>query len=416
MSPPAPEVLYVLLDFPIRSERFIAREILALQQLGVTLRVVTLKARPAAEAAEPLEEIQPWRPPPWWSPRLWIGALGALLEQPRRSLRIVALGQRSEAVGDLRSRRRGVQLAVLALYFAHRLRHRPPGVVHAHFASMPTSLALLIAAWLERPFGFSVHASDLYAERLNLTFKMRRASHVLPCSEVAAEDLRRKLARGRPPIFTVHHGLNLDRWPAGPRSPGEPVILGVGRFEPKKGFSHLVEACAVLDAEGVRFRCEIVGAGPEEANLSRRIAEHGLGPRVRLVPWRSPAELRRTYARASVLAVPSIIAADGNRDNIPNVVLEALASGVPVVASALPALERILGPGEAARLIRPGDPRGLADALRQVTGEPEVARKLRGNGLRLVREHFDLKANVLKLRDILVRSSEGEVSTHRSTA
>jgi glycosyltransferase involved in cell wall biosynthesis len=282
-------------------------------------------------------------------------------------------------------------------------------LLHAHFGSAPATVALLLSYWLRCPFGFSVHARDLYAERNALAGKARRASHVISCSEVAAEDLRSRLpAELRSRVELHHHGLDLELWQprhgANERT-DEALILAVGRFEAKKGFAHLVDACAVLARDGFRFRCELIGAGREERRLARRIRRRGLEDRVRIVAWYSPPRLREHYATASVLAVPSVIDADGDRDGIPNVLIEALACGVPVVASSIASLERLLGPARAARLTPPGDGDALAHALRQVCTDAVLARSLAENGRRLVEARFDLRRNARELRARLARSA-----------
>ncbi len=410
-------VVYVLADFPVRSERFVVREIAALHELGVGLRLLTMRPGPGAETAAPEKGPELWRRPPWWSLGLWIPAIGAALRRPRTALRLLTLARAAGTNGRGWRRARAVRLTVLALCFASRLRRHPPDVVHAHFASAPATLGLLIAAWLERPWGFSVHAHDLYAEPIDLPFKVRHANCVLACSEAAADDLRRRLPRElHPRVHTVHHGLDLETWRrrADAGSDGVPLILGVGRLEPKKGFEHLVDACAILRDEGLRFCCELIGAGREHPRLARRIARLGLHAHVRILPWRPTHFLRQDYARAAVLAVPSVIAEDGDRDNIPNVVVEALACEVPIVASALPALRRLLEPAGSARLVHPGDPRALATGLHEVVTDRELSRMLRVNGRRLATERFDPLANGRRLRELLARSSaEGAVESGR---
>lgn len=414
MSTPQGSVLYVLLDFPIRSERFIAREIRALERLGARIQILTLRARPGPTTDPAPRGLEILRPPGWWNPRLWLTALRTGLVSPRSTLRLFSLAHGAESRMGTEcgpaSRARELRMVALALHFITRLRRCPPTMIHAHFGSTPASLALLIAAGFDRPFGFSVHASDLYAEPNHLRFKARRASHVLTCSEIAREDLRRRLGDQQVNLQTVHHGLDLDLW-----APGKPDresnlakpprIAAIGRFTAKKGLGYLVEACAILHSEGFDFSCEIMGDGEEKGFLHQKIAELGLRSRVHIRPWRSPDILRRDLRQVSVLAVPSVIAATGDRDNLPNVMIEALACGTPVVASALPALERLLGPSRAARLVPPGEPRALADALREVCNDPDLAERLRARGHRLVEEQFDAHKNASKIFDIFQHSA-----------
>ncbi len=168
MSPAALNVVYILLDFPIRSERFIAREIRALQQLGVGVRVVTLRARAGDDTAEPVAGLDLWRPPPWWSLRLWVAALLAATGRPMATIRLISVAWALGGKEGRRGRSRALRLAVLALYFVRGLNQHPPPVIHGHFASAPATLALLIASWSALPWGFSCHASDVYAEPVDL--------------------------------------------------------------------------------------------------------------------------------------------------------------------------------------------------------------------------------------------------------
>jgi glycosyltransferase involved in cell wall biosynthesis len=406
-TPLAGPVVYVLLDYPIPSERFLEREIRALQRLRVTVHIITLRA--GRGTVEEREGLWLWRRPTGFKPELWIPAFRALVHHPRAALKLLHLAWITGAEDGLRGRYTSLRQGLYALYYAHELGHRQPTLLHAHFASAPATLALLLAAWMNLPWGFSCHASDVYAEPNDLPHKVRHANHVLACSDVLAEDLRRRLPPGlHGRVHTVHHGLDLAVWrrPTLQREGEEvPLILAIGRFEAKKGLSVLLEACALLRDAHFPFRCEMIGAGRQEARLRRQIAALDLTSHVRLLSWCDAASLRRAYARAAVLAVPSVIAADGNRDNIPNVVLEALACEAPIVASALPALVQILGPSQAARLVPPGEPEPLAQALRQVCSEPSLAQGLRHRGAELLRRHFDLPRNSRRVLKYFVQSS-----------
>ncbi len=415
-EPPLGTVVYVLLDFPVPSERFIEREVRALRQLGLSIHILTLRPATGAGTAADPQGLPIWRQPPWWDPQLWIRALRASLKRPSATLRLLglasAVGSREGAWGRLRA----LRWAPAALDFAHRLRRHRAVLIHAHFASAPATVALLLAWWMNLPWGFSSHASDIYAEAAHLSLKARRANHVTACSEVLAEDIQRRLPGDLcSRVHTVHHGLDLQRWQrAEPPAlhVAEPLILGVGRFEPKKGFAVLIEACAQLRDAGFRFRCELIGAGTQEPHLAQRIAVRRLDAQVLIRPWLSPQLLRQAYTHAAVLAVPSVIAADGNRDNIPNVLLEALACEIPVVASALPGIARILQPSQAARLVEPGDPSALARAIREICSDDDLSRRLRVHGRRLVEEHFDQAVNVRCLHDLFAQSaSRGAIGT-----
>ena len=417
-APFSGDIVYILRDYPVPSERFIDREIRALRQLGTPLSIVTLLpdrgagSRTGAGAAKVLADLPILRRPSWGAPRLWMAALRASIRNPTKVAYLIGLAWTAGSAKRSWGRLLGLRWVLLALFFASRLHHRQIALIHAHFASAPATLALLLARWMEVPWGFSCHASDIYAEAVHLRFKAQRAKHLIACSKRLAEDIRGRLPRAlHSRVHTVHHGLNLKQWkPADPPpDPNpEPRILAVGRFVPKKGFEILLAACALLRDDGLRFCCQLIGAGLEQENLERSIAARGLGAQVKITPWKSPAALRQAYTRASVMVIPSIITDDGNRDNIPNVALEALACEVPVIASALPGMEQILGASQAGLLVPPGDPRALAEAIREICSDPQLRQGLRKHGRRLVERQFDQAVNACQLQSLLADSASQE--------
>jgi glycosyltransferase involved in cell wall biosynthesis len=182
------------------------------------------------------------------------------------------------------------------------------------------------------------------------------------------------------------------------------LIVAVGRFERKKGFPVLVAACDLLCRRGILFRCELIGQGPEERTLREQIEAFNLSSQVHLIPWQTPEQLRAAYCGASVLAVPSVVADDGDRDNIPNVILEGLACGLPVVASSLPAINDVFGPAAAIELVPPGDPDLLAQALLRVCSDPLLTAGLRQRGRDVLHQHFDRENNNRQLLAVLSES------------
>jgi glycosyltransferase involved in cell wall biosynthesis len=402
-------LLYVLLDFPIASEQFVVREIEALRALGATIQILTIRSQRSAtpRSADPFIVVPPARPSSWL---FWYAAATSSVRYPRRCARLLAtacsIGRREGGLGPIRAFR----LALLALSLVRALQDGGPRIIHAHFASGPTTLALLLSQWLEWPFSFSVHARDLYADSVNFRVKAAYARGIFACSQSAAHELRKRLPpETRTRIHAIYHGLDVSS--LGQQRPciedTVPVIMAVGRFEPKKGFNYLLDACGLLRDGNFAFTCDIVGAGNEEASLRSRIHLLGLQDHVRLIGWCQPQELAARYRRASALAVPSIVAPDGDRDNIPNVVLEALAHGTVVVASALPGLAEIPDFARAALLVRDRDPRALADALRKVCTDMELAQEMRDRGYGLVRREFDIRINASRMLGCFARFALG---------
>jgi glycosyltransferase involved in cell wall biosynthesis len=287
-----------------------------------------------------------------------------------------------------------------------------PDLVHAHFASAPASVARLLARLIDRPWGVSVHARDFYANRGKAVRALKAASYVVACSDVLADDLRTALraARSYTPVYTVHHGLDLERWIRRPRiASARPRIVAAGRFVPKKGFDTLIEAMALLASRGFAAELQLLGDGPLGAALRGSIQARGLGDRAQLGPWLRPEEFQRVLAKASVFVVPSRIAADGDRDNIPNVLIEAYASGVPTVATSLPAMARLVGKTQASVLVPSDDPLALSRAIERVCTDGTLADSLRAGGRALVRSTFDQTRTTALLYDCFARHARSRV-------
>ncbi len=200
-------------------------------------------------------------------------------------------------------------------------------------------------------------------------------------------------------VVNVYNGVSLTP-AAGPRPLARPPfhLLALGRLVPKKGFSVLLMACRQLQAQGVEVRLTLAGDGPERGKIRELIHREGLADRVSLpgaVPHR---EVARLMAAADLLVMPSLIAPSGDRDGIPNVILEALLCAVPVVASAVSGIPEVIREGDTGWLTTPGDPEALARAVAAALSEPEEARRRAERGRDLVAREFDSRRNYARLK------------------
>ena len=182
-------------------------------------------------------------------------------------------------------------------------------------------------------------------------------------------------------------------------------MLAVGRLIEKKGFADLVRACSLLHGDGFSFRCRIVGKGELEAELRALIAELGLEEQVELAGPIPREQLLDVYPRASVVVAPCVIGADGNRDGLPTVLVEAMALGVPVVATDVTGIPELVENGRTGLLVPQHHPEALAAAIRRVLAEPAWAESLVRAGRARVEREFDLEANVARLRALLEEAS-----------
>ncbi len=317
---------YLLGTYPTPSETFIAREIAGLQARGHTVEIFSLFAPPAGKV-----------------PDVHYGWTTPL----QRALRRLSPGAATRAV---------------AQRWAARLNE--VDLVVAHFASQPSSLLLDLP--IVPPFIVSAHARDLYVEAARLAEKVARAAAVVTCTRANLDFLRARFPTDADRCHLVYHGLPAE-WlstpvPARPRMPDAPLrVLAVGRLVPKKGYARLLEACAHW--QGVEVR--ILGDGPLFQELQALRARLGVAERVALDGWASPAQVRAAYAWADLLCCPSVLAADGDRDGLPNVVLEAMSTGLPVVGTRVSGIPEAVEDGVTGLLVSPGDAAALAAALRR---------------------------------------------------
>lgn len=239
--------------------------------------------------------------------------------------------------------------------------------IHGYFAHAPGEVAAAAAARLDRPFGFSVHALDARkVSPADLAARSAAAAVVVCCNEDVADAVR---ATGHRPTL-VRHGVDLDRFPAAPPPPlrddRRVRLLAVGRLVAKKGFDVLIEAMASLPAT---VCLDIVGDGPLYDDLYDAALARGLSGRVRIRRGVTHVELPAHFARADVVVVPSVVDAAGDRDGLPNVLLEAMATGRPVVGTTVGALGSAIRHDSTGLLVPARDPAALAAAIASLAGD-----------------------------------------------
>ena len=367
--------------FPVLSETFVANEARALARLG---HDVVVHAHERGDGG-------PTGVPATYRDDTTSQRVAALVR--------LALRHPRGVLGDLAARRRWRReepVAPLRVLAPHILR-RGPRHVHVHFARESALDALREHRITGAAFSVTAHAYDIFAAPANLAEKLETAEFATTGCEYNARHLRTVAPRAD--LHVVVMGVDPEVFRRGRPHPDAPVVLAVGRLVEKKGFAHLVRAMADPQLRNARLR--LIGDGPLRTSLAADAARLGVGERVRLLGSLPPDAVRAQLEEAAVLAMPCVVAADGDRDSMPVVVKEALAMEVPVVATDEVGLPEVVRP-QFGRLVAPGDPGALASALAELLALPVSARAQMGaRGRAHVERHAALAAETGKLSDLL---------------
>lgn len=393
-----PAVGYVLKMYPRFSETFIVSEILAREAAGE--RVVIFSLRPPVDprfhpelarvAAPVLYVERPTKPSSLWEVlRATAGTSRRLAERLATHLPELLSADADDAVQAV---------AVARLVEEHGVGH-----LHAHFASMATTVARLAALLTERPYSFTAHAKDIFHESVDaadLERKLADAHHAVTVSDFNLAHLSSTFPNATDHLHRVYNGLELDRFPYAPRDPrtGAVRLCAVGRLVEKKGFGLLVDAVDVLRRDGVDVELSIAGGGPLADALRDQVARLGLDDVVTLLGPLPQNDVSALLAASDAFVAPCVVGDDGNADGLPTVILEAMAGGVPCVASDVTGIPEVVRDGETGLLVRTGRLDDLVEALRTVAAPDFDPHPLTTKARRLIEDHFDSALQAATLR------------------
>ena len=394
-------IAYILMEYPRLSESFIINEIYQLERLGASIQLFSIKKPKDAKAHDTVNKIV--------APITYLPSVTSLSGTPfgqwfrtnipsflsahralaiRRPLAYVrTLGealtmmQRYREPGQSHFRKVFFKEFLQAGAIAHHLLNTKPLIrhIHAHFCHGTTTIAMFVSRLTGLPFSFTAHAKDIFLKSLNpgdlLQRKRRRATFLVTCTDANRHYLNTICPEGAP-IHTIYHGLVPDVFsPSNVSTAHPPLILSIGRFVEKKGFAYLVEACRLLRDQGQTFHCHIIGdpgdsvTGDVTPTVRTLIKTWGLQEVVHLKPSVTQEQLRYLYQQCTIFALPCQILDNGDRDGIPNVLAEAMATGLPVVSTDISGIPELVTHRQNGLLVPQKNVQALAAALGELLGD-----------------------------------------------
>ena len=397
------DLVVVVNGFPRLSETFVLQELLELERQGARLHLIAIRRPEELVQLEGVERLQaeveylpafaPEAPVRGLRMRVRVAHAALCLEAPKRYL---------NALGEIGSSPDFSRLPLRqSVLLAHRLLQLGSPPVYVHWAHKPATVARFAARLAGVRYGLSAHAKDIWlTPPAELARKVRDAEVVLTCTSGGHAYLH-QLAGGRTPVELVYHGVDTDALAPSDATSPDPVILSVGRLVEKKGYPTLLQAVAMLRDRGVDFQLRLVGEGPQWAALQRLVHELRLGERVSFLGPLTESEVRAQYAQAQVFALACQELTNGDRDGIPNVILEAMACGVPIASTASAGVVEAVGDEGCGLLVPAGDHEALADALIGLLGDGELRRRLAVRARARIVERFDRTVHLASAIDVL---------------
>lgn len=382
-------VLYVVSLFPCWSETFIVREIDQLIARGVDVHILSLKP-PSEKLVQARAQALMDRVigPRSWSQEL-PAVLRALLAQPVTLMRILwQLGW------GLWSQPLALGKSLIALWRTlaalPQLRAFDPEWIHAHWATYPSTIAWSLSRLLQRPFSFTSHAHDIFVEDQLLRRKLADADLAITISNYNVAYLGRwgAAALGER-LQVVHCGVDFSEFDAHLDDRKSGRIVSVGRLDPIKGFHVLIPALQRLLQAGVVFDCEIIGEGPQRAELEAARDRSGLTTRLHFPGAQAQERVRAELQSAAIVVMPSVRTREGNQDGIPVALMEAMASGAAVISTTVSGIPELIEHERDGLLVAPDDPLALADAIQRLLNDPALRRRLGAAARQRVQAEFD---------------------------
>ena len=412
---------YILKGYPRISETFISNEILLLERLGFTMRLFPMRRPRESFSHASVKEIKArvdYLPTELLTdffrllrPNIFLAA-----KKPKKFKETLQTATQGTNKGkELATLKHLLQAGYLTNN--HLENDKSIAQLHGHFAHSPTSVTMFASLLSGIPFSFTAHAKDIYtSDKEKLRKKINHARFVVTCTRHNAEYLQAIAGDCPTPIYCIYHGIDLNLFqqtvsPTGTHNPYK--ILTVARMTQKKGLPTIYQALAGLQQKGIRFQHTLIGDGDDREKILDLISSLGLQDQCKWIGTQTHDEVLLHFKASDLFVLGCEIAESGDRDGIPNVLVESLAMGVPALSTTVSAIPEILIDGKTGITVPPSEPEQLEQAMLRILTDENLRKNLIAGGQDFVKDHFDNSRWIQKLAEIFRRHNTNFATVHR---
>jgi len=421
----SPVLGYILKGYPRISETFISNEILLLEKLGFAMRLFPMRKPRESFCHSSVKKIKArvdYLPTELLAdfPRLLVPTLFVAVKHPKTFLQTLRFATEGLAKGkELATLKHLLQAGYLA--GNHLLPDNNIVHLHGHFAHSPTSVTLFASQLTGIPFSFTAHAKDIYtSDKTKIARKIKQAEFVFTCTQHNKEYLEALVPNGSTPIHCIYHGIDLKLFtqPTPPAPTHTPYkLLTIARMTEKKGLPFLYKALSLLNKKGICFQHTLIGDGDDKEKIAQLISDLGLKEQCRCLGTRTHEEVLKQFKKSDLFVLACVIAQNGDRDGIPNVLVESLAMGVPALSTTVSAIPEILIDNQTGLTVPPSSPEALADGIMRLLSDNVLRQRLIDGGRKYVHDNFnnsqliEKMATIFRSNNVLLQTQKQNVRT-----
>lgn len=399
------KVAYFLQRFPFLTETFILREMIFLRKLGLDVHVFSIIPPLPTPIHQQVQEMMPYvhYSPFLLSLKLILAQFHFLLRSP---LKYMCALYRAiwQTLPEPSALLRVLIIFPKSVYFARQIQELRVDHIHAHFIWINGVAAQIAADLTGITFSLHPHAWGLFERNQeSVRRQLELAGGVVTVSEYHHQYIADLCPRWSPEdIRIVHYGLDFAEFTPAPVPAEDDTvrIISVGSLVEKKGHAYLIDACAQLAEKGYAFHCSIVGGGPLQSALQARIDRHHLQDYVSLLGAKNQAEVKNLYRHSDIFALACVVAQNGDRDGMPNVLLEAMSMQLPVVTTPVTGIPELVRDGQTGLLVPERDANALAGAIEQLINDNALRHRLGRRGRQAALADFDIHQTAAQLATI----------------